>query len=76
MAKQTFEDKIKELQKIISVLEDENSSLEECIELYEKGTKLALECNKILDVAESKIVKMADDGEDGFVETEFISEEG
>lgn len=76
MAKQTFEDKIKELQKIISVLEDENSSLEECIELYEKGTKLALECNKILDVAESKIVKMADDGEDGFIETEFISEEG
>jgi len=76
MAKQTFEDKIKELQKIISVLEDENSSLEECIQLYEKGTKLALECNKILDVAESKIVKMADDGEDGFIETEFISEEG
>ncbi len=76
MAKQTFEDKIKELQKIISVLEDENSSLEECIELYEKGTKLALECNKILDAAESKIVKMADDGEDGFIETEFISEEG
>ena len=76
MAKQTCEEKIKELQKIISVLEDENSSLEECIELYEKGTKLALECNKILDVAESKIVKMADDGKDGFIETEFISEEG
>ena len=75
MAKQSFEDKINELQKIVSVLEDENSSLEQCIELYDKGTKLALECNKILDEAETKIKKMTDDGKDGFIETEFISDE-
>ena len=76
MAKQTFEEKINELQKIVTILEDENSSLEQCIELYDKGTKLAAECNKILDQAQSKIVKMSDDGNDGFSEEEFVSEEG
>ncbi len=76
MAKQTFEDKIKELQRIVSVLEDENSSLEQCIELYDAGTKLAAECNKILDEAQNKIVRMDDDGNGGFTEEEFIPEEG
>lgn len=76
MAKQTFEDKIKELQKIVTILEDENSSLEQCIELYDKGTKLASECNKILDEAQNRIVRMSDDGNGGFSEEEFISEEG
>lgn len=76
MSKQTFEDKIKELQKIVTILEDENSSLEQCIELYDKGTKLAVECNKILDLAQNKIVRMSDDGNDGFSEEEFVSEEG
>lgn len=76
MAKQSFEDKIKELQNIVAVLEDEGSSLEECIKLYDKGTRLAVECNKILDEAETRILKMTDNGEGGFTEEKFISEEG
>ncbi len=75
MAETTFENKIKELQKIVSVLEDESTSLEECIKLYDKGCKLANECSKILDNAESKISKMTlKDGE--YIEERFETEEG
>lgn len=75
MSNTSFEEKIAELQKIVNVLEDETTSLEECIKLYDKGCKLAAQCSKILDSAETKISKMTlKDGE--YIEEQFITEEG
>ena len=51
----TFESMIKELETIVSKMEKGEIPLDKSIELYEKGTNLALKCNEILDQAEQKI---------------------
>lgn len=51
----TFESMIKELETIVSKMENGEIALEKAIELYEKGTKLAVECNKMLETAEQKV---------------------
>ena len=50
-----FEDKIKELEEIISKLEMGEEDLQSCITLYEKGVSLAKECSVMLDNAKQKI---------------------
>ena len=50
-----FEKSIKELEEIVSKLENGDASLSESLELFEKGIKLAKECNKMLDEAEKKV---------------------
>ncbi|MFI3225847.1 MAG: exodeoxyribonuclease VII small subunit [Clostridia bacterium] len=57
----TFESMIKELESIVSKMEKGEIPLDKSIELYEKGTKLAFECNKILDTAEQKITYITGD---------------
>ncbi|MBR4173074.1 MAG: exodeoxyribonuclease VII small subunit [Clostridia bacterium] len=50
-----FEKSIKELEEIVAKLEAGDTSLSESLELFEKGIKLAKECNKMLDEAEKKV---------------------
>ena len=50
-----FEKSIKELEEIVNRLEAGDASLSESLELFEKGIKLAKECNKMLDEAEKKV---------------------
>ena len=50
-----FEKSIKELEEIVNKLENGDASLSESLELFEKGIKLAKECNKMLDDAEKKV---------------------
>ena len=50
-----FEKSIKELEEIVNKLEAGDTSLSESLELFEKGIKLAKECNKMLDDAEKKV---------------------
>ena len=50
-----FEKSIKELEEIVNKLETGEASLSESLELFEKGIKLAKECNKMLDEAEKKV---------------------
>ena len=38
--------------------EHEDITLEESFELYEKGMKLLMECNKELDVVEKKLIEI------------------
>lgn len=57
MAKK-YEDKIKELEEIISKLESGDVSLEESIEKYVVAMKLAKECDEELNSAEEKINKI------------------
>lgn len=50
-----FEKSIKELEEIVNKLENGDASLSESLELFEKGIKLAKDCNKMLDEAEKKV---------------------
>ncbi len=50
-----FEQKISEIEKIVSSLEQKNLELEQSLELFEKGTALIRECQKTLLSAEQKI---------------------
>ena len=50
-----FEESIKELEEVVNKLESGDASLSESLELFEKGIKLAKDCNKMLDDAEKKV---------------------
>ena len=64
MAKVKFEDKITELESIISELESGNASLEDSIDKYTKAMKLAKECDEELKAVEDKISKLVLDNGD------------
>lgn len=51
----SFENKLNELEKIVSKLENSDISLDEAIELFEDGVKLSADCRKLLETAERKI---------------------
>jgi len=54
-----YEDMIDELKEIIKRLEDRNTDLEESIRLYERGTILLKQCEKVLEEAELKITRLS-----------------
>ena len=72
MAKVKFEDKITELENIISELENGNTTLEDSIDKYTKAMKLAKECDEELKSVEEKISKIVLD--DGKVEDFEVTE--
>ena len=49
-----FEKSISELEKIVSLLESGDITLDESIKLFERGTELAGECRKTLETAKQK----------------------
>jgi len=53
--KNSFETSITELEKIVERLESGEVTLDESIELYQKGIKLSELCNSILDNAKQQI---------------------
>ena len=57
-----FEASLKELESIVTKLEDENISLEDSVKSFEEGVILVKECQKQLQKAELKIKKLFDDG--------------
>ena len=60
MAK-TFEEAVKELEKIVTELESGDISLDESITLFEKGMKLSKSLEKMLDSAEKKVTQLLTD---------------
>lgn len=52
---QSFEDQIKRLEYIVSVLDQGNAPLNEMMALYEEGIALIGTCKKTLDDAEQKL---------------------
>ncbi len=68
MAKQEvkFEDKMKELENIISELENGEIDLDQSIEKYTRAMKLVKECNEKLKSVEEQVSKMV--SEDGTIE--------
>ncbi len=64
--KNTFEENMTELEKIVTALENADAPLDECIQLFEKGVKLSNECAKMLDAAQQKVKILTDNGEEDF----------
>jgi len=64
MAEIKFEEALKKLEKIVEALEKGDLPLEDALDKYEEGVKLANLCTKKLDQAERKIniLSRAEDG--------------
>jgi len=52
------------LEEIVTQLESGNLALEETLKLWEKGEKLALLCQNILDSAQQRLEELTQDDED------------
>lgn len=67
-----FEDKIKELEEIINILESGEVSLDESIKKYTKAMQLVKECDSELKDIETKVNKIV--SENGSLEDFDVSE--
>ena len=56
--KQSFEEMMQELENIVQKLDNETISLEESLDLYQRGMKLSTACDKTLKDAEKKLNKL------------------
>ena len=61
--KESFENSLGELEKIVRQLEDGDLSLEESLELFETGVKLSRECRMRLTQAERRIEVLSEDAD-------------
>lgn len=71
--KPTFETQLKDLETIVSQLEEGDLSLEESLVLFENGVKLSRECQNRLNEAERRIEVLLKD-KDGKTALEAIAE--
>lgn len=58
-----FEDALKELERIVARLESGDASLQEAIDLYERGDQLRRHCAARLDAAQARIEAIRTDAE-------------
>ena len=59
MKKVTFESAISELENIVAQMENGETSLQDSLKLFERGTKLAAFCYSALQNAEQKILQLS-----------------
>ena len=60
--KQTFEERMEQLEALVSRMEEGGMTLEETLAHYEKGVKLALELKKELAAAEERLTVLGEGG--------------
>lgn len=63
MEKLTYEQAIKRLEQIISILESNDVPLEESIELFQEGVKLSQYCDHKLQTIQQKVAQIYENGE-------------
>ena len=65
IAELSFEEALKELERIVSRLESGEAQLQEAIDLYERGDRLRRQCAARLDAAQARIeaIKLDSEGE-------------
>ncbi len=63
MEKLTYEQAIKRLEHIISILESNDVPLEESIELFQEGVKLSHYCDNKLQSIQQKVAQIYENGE-------------
>ena len=54
-----FEDSLKRIEEIVSILENGNTTLDQSVKLFEEATNLCALCNRKLENAEQKVKKIA-----------------
>ncbi|RYY42923.1 MAG: exodeoxyribonuclease VII small subunit [Sphingomonadales bacterium] len=59
----SFEEALKELERIVGRLESGDASLQEAIDLYERGDRLRRQCAERLDAAQARIEAIRTDAE-------------
>lgn len=68
--KQTYEENISEIDKILEKFENEELSLDDSIAEYEKAIKFIKDSEKLLEVGEGKVLKVLE--KNGKLETEEV----
>jgi exodeoxyribonuclease VII small subunit len=68
----SFEEQLAELEKVVEKLERGDLTLEENVNLFERGVKLSNECKKELASAESRIQVLLDPKAEGAVRVEDL----
>lgn len=68
--KQTYEENIEQIDKILEKLESEELSLDDSIEEYEKAIKLIKDSEKLLEIGEGKVLKILE--KNGKIEVEDL----
>jgi exodeoxyribonuclease VII small subunit len=69
-AAERFEDQLERLEEIVASLEDETVGLEQALELFEDGMKLAKSCRSRLEEVEQRVQKLLETEDGEAVETE------
>lgn len=59
----SFEDALRDLQNIVTQLEDGDLALEDALALYERGQRLAKTCQSYLEKAHLRVETLTEDGE-------------
>jgi len=75
MAKTTFEQSMRKLEKIVQELESGDLPLEEAMQKFEEGIKLSRLCSEKLDETEKKITLLMQDKRGNVSEKPFIPED-
>ena len=68
--KQSYEENIAEIDRILEKFENEELSLDDSIAEYEKAIKLIKESEKLLEIGEGKVMKVLE--KNGKLETEEL----
>ena len=75
MAQKTFEQSMKQLEKIVQELEDGDLPLEKALKKFEDGIKLTKLCSEKLDETEKKVSILLKNSEGRIAERPFMSED-
>jgi exodeoxyribonuclease VII small subunit len=75
MAQKTFEQSMKQLERIVQELEDGDLPLEKAIKKFEEGIKLTKLCSEKLDETEKKISVLLKNSEGQIAEKPFTASE-
>lgn len=70
--KTSFEEDLKRLEEIVTLLENGESALDESLDLFEEGQKLLNNCRKRLEQASVKISRLLDNGEPETLDLEAL----
>ena len=73
MGKENLEESMKKLETIVTELENGDLNLDESVQKFEDGMKLAKKCNEILEETEKKITILLE--KDGELKEEKFKEE-
>ena len=63
-----FEESLKRLNEIVSAIENGDLDLNKSLELFEEGTQIIKDCNKVLDEAEQKVKILINGQEEDFID--------